>query len=1012
LATNKNDALFSRLVDLFQNGVGVARKTKGALDHKPGYNPRYMGIAGSSGVGHFKNHSLKKNTRNTFNHVMNPHAAHRQSRYHEYEQMEETAEIHTALNVMASEVTATDEKGKCFHIQTDNERIKELLSNLFYDVLNIEFNLYWYVRSLCKFGDFTLYNRIDPKRGIVGVTPIPINEIDREEDFNLDEPQMVQFHWAAKGGEALHAFQVTHMRLNGNESFQPFGTSILEGARKTWRQLCHKKGTLVLTTTGPKKIECVCVGDVVLSHDPDTKKTIRAKVKHVLPMGKQKLVRVKTLHRQIDVTPNHGLLVKTPKGELHYKKASEIICTTNYGVNKHRNAECLVLPAFNGGIKRHSVVLENLNFHTSSDFMKLFGFMHGNGWVNNSHCGFALGVNDNQNQLYIDIFENLFKKKMRISPKRCLKGDQASIDSKEASLIFKAFGFQSGFANKRVPSWVYEMDRNLIIDFLQGFHGANGCEKDEKFSFSSQKFLEDVQALCHISGVTCGSEINLDRNRNTEFSSYFNKKVTTQNSFRLYVDLTNISNEPVQYEPVISITEIEPDETYDLEVDHELHNFVANGIVTHNTLAEDAMLVYRVVRSAERRVFYVDTANVPAADVGPFLEQMRNALRSSQVVDQTSGRVDLRYNPFSQEEDYFIPVRGSDSGTKIDTLSGGANTTATEDVEYIQKKLFSALQVPKAFLGFDDSLSSKATLAIEDVRFAKTVGNIQKVVLAELNKLAYIHLFIHGFDGEDLVNFDLQLSNPSTIAQQQKLELLRTRLEIVKNNYDPEMRMLSREYFQRNILQMSEGEIEEERTRIEYDKKFDARIDAIEQKAARSGPYSDGFDGKTYGYGEDGKKTDESDKAPEEKAPADPLSNIKKPSKEEDGEDGFIRPPQSPVKPEDRVAYNRNRRHTHGPMALAQPDFRSMLSVKNSSLKDIYDKDFLGIGNPFREGKEMDMENIFEPDGMPIKTVSSPTITKEIEIMLKTMDEHLNISRQWSSVSSNLLAEGNTKEEV
>ena len=396
MATNKNDALFNRLMDLFQNGVGVARKTKGALDHKPGYNPRYMGIAGSSGVGHFKNHSPKKNTRNTFNHVMNPHAAHRQSRYQEYEQMEETAEIHTALNVMASEVTATDEKGKCFHIQTDNERIKELLGNLFYDVLNIEFNLYWYVRSLCKFGDFCLYNRIDNKRGIIGVTPIPINEIEREEDFNLDEPQMVQFHWSAKGGDALHSFQVTHMRLNGNESFMPFGTSMLEGARKTWRQL---------------------------------------------------------------------------------------------------------------------------------------------------------------------------------------------------------------------------------------------------------------------------------------------------------------------------------------------------------TLAEDAMLVYRVVRSPERRVFYVDTANVPAADVGPFLEQMRNALRSSQVVDQTSGRVDLRYNPFSQEEDYFIPIRGGDSGTKIDTLSGGANTTATEDVEYIQKKLFSALQVPKAFLGFDDSLSSKATLALEDVRFAKTVQNIQKVVLAELNKLAYIHLF-------------------------------------------------------------------------------------------------------------------------------------------------------------------------------------------------------------------------------------------------------------------------------
>jgi len=221
-------------------------------------------------------------------------------------------------------------------------------------------------------------------------------------------------------------------------------------------------------------------------------------------------------------------------------------------------------------------------------------------------------------------------------------------------------------------------------------------------------------------------------------------------------------------------------------------------------LIEDAMLVYRIVRAPDRRVFYVDVGNIEPDQIPNYMEQQRSALRSNQVIDRSTGRVDLRYNPMSVDEDYFIPVRGGDTGTKIDTLAGGQNTAAVEDVEYIQKKLFAALKIPKAYLGFDEALSSKATLAQEDIRFSRSVQMVQRTIVSELNKLAIIHLFAHGFTGEDLINFTLKLSNPSSVAQQQKLELFKSKFEIAA--LAPEG-LLSKEFILKNIIELTDEEI-------------------------------------------------------------------------------------------------------------------------------------------------------------------------------------------------------------
>ena len=241
-------------------------------------------------------------------------------------------------------------------------------------------------------------------------------------------------------------------------------------------------------------------------------------------------------------------------------------------------------------------------------------------------------------------------------------------------------------------------------------------------------------------------------------------------------------------------------------------------------LMEDAMLVYRIVRAPERRVFYIDVGNVPPEEVANFMEQAQTSLKRNKVTDKANGKMDLRYNPLSVDEDYFIPVRGGETGTKIDSLAGGTNAAAIEDVQYIQKKLFAALKIPKAYLGYDEDIGAKATLAQEDIRFSRTISRIQKVVISELNKMAMIHLYSHGYEGEDLLNFTLKLSNPSTIAQQQKLELISSRFDIAGKA--PEG-IVDRRWVRKNILGFSDEEIDSIKEGRKKDKEEDAELEAM-----------------------------------------------------------------------------------------------------------------------------------------------------------------------------------------
>lgn len=649
--------LFRLLTKLFRSGPVVKRKVR-TLDTTTATPNRGK----SSGLLLFQRTSTPTYaniTSNAYN------LAERLMRYQDYQEMEFTPEIAAALDIYADEACSQDEKGRILHVNSDNEKIKEELEELFYNTLNVEFNLRSWTRNVVKYGDFFLYNDVSPEHGVLNVFPIPVNEIEREDNYDPNDPFAVRYRWNSLGNRTLENWEVTHFRLLGNDMFIPYGASVVEPARRIWRQLI---------------------------------------------------------------------------------------------------------------------------------------------------------------------------------------------------------------------------------------------------------------------------------------------------------------------------------------------------------LAEDAMLVYRVTRAPERRVFKIDVGNVPAEEVELYMEEQRKNLRTNQVVDPTTGRVDLRYNPFSVDEDYFLPVRGKESGTAIDTLAGGQNTAAIEDVAYLQKKLFAALKVPRAYLGYDEALGSKATLAQEDIRFSRTTNVIQKTMIAEMNKVAIIHLFACGYRGDDLLNFNLRLSNPSTVSQQQKLELWRTRFEIAGTA--PEG-MASKNFVRREIWGLNEEQCKKLDDERYTEKVIDATLEGLTIGGAgvgeAGGEAPPGGADDLGGLGDD----------PAGEEPEDPAASGEEPPEENAGEepeederdielltssDDLDLPEvelkldknKLPVKVGqqlDKALYNRSRHRTHGAAKTHMPDFGRMVSNDTKSTSDPYDQQYLKsiATNPFGEAAE----------AKPIKIRLPPDVVST----LYRMKEALNLGGEALATSQAVIAE-------
>jgi hypothetical protein len=403
----------------------------------------------------------------------------REQRYTDFEQMEFTPEIASSLDVYADEITTSTSVNPLLRVDCSNEEIKAIIHTLLYNVLNIEFNLFNWARSMCKYGDYFLYLDIDEEKGVINTIPLPVREVERVEGTDPTNPSYIQYYWGAgQEGVTFENWQIGHFRVLGNDLYAPYGTSVLEPARRIWRQL---------------------------------------------------------------------------------------------------------------------------------------------------------------------------------------------------------------------------------------------------------------------------------------------------------------------------------------------------------TLVEDAMMAYRVVRSPERRVFYIDVGGIPPNEIEQYMEQVKTQMKRNQVIDADTGRVDLRYNPTSIDEDYYIPVRG-DTSSRVDTLAGGSITGDIDDVKYLRDKLFSALKIPMAYLAQSESMEDTTTLAQKDIRFARTIQRLQRIVVAELEKVVIIHLYTLGFRGEDLMSFKLGLNNPSKIAELQELEHLNSKFDIAGAATEG---FFSKRWVYKKIFNLSDEEIERILSEQFFDKKHEALLEAI-----------------------------------------------------------------------------------------------------------------------------------------------------------------------------------------
>jgi hypothetical protein len=662
---NRNDPFFSRLTKLFRSGPAIQRRVKG-YDYKSYYdNQLVRGNLGYRGPFPFGRESSPFSVLGAYG-ILD-----RMARYAEFAEMEYQPEIAAALNIFADETAAGDEKGKAFHLYSKNPEVKKALEELFYDILNIDFNLRPWIRNLVKYGDFFLYNEVIPDIGIVNVQPIPVNELEREEGFDQHDPYAVRFKWLTRGNRYLENWQITHMRVLGNDLFLPYGTSILEPARRIWRQLI---------------------------------------------------------------------------------------------------------------------------------------------------------------------------------------------------------------------------------------------------------------------------------------------------------------------------------------------------------MMEDSMLVYRVVRSPERRVFYIDVGNVAPNDVPSYMEAVKQTMRSRDVVDRTSGRMDQRYNPLSIDEDYFIPVRGGQTGTKIETLAGGQNATAVDDVKYLQQKLFAAIQVPKPYLNFDENLSAKASLAQQDVRFSRTISVLQRVILSELNKMAMIHLYSKGFDGDDLISFELKLSNPSTVAMQQKLEAMSTKFDIAGKA--KETKLVDQDWIQKKILDLTDDDIIKIEAGIRRDKIREVEIEAVavKENLPQKNTTTDPFDPSNYVMpGADVKKNAPLGEpiggsantsvqptnitADMQAVATSGVSVAGQPSASPDAAGGL------PIKATPFLSSARHNDRRRVGMAgrsnLSMPDFKDMLSGNNKYMTDINDKETLNLKSQFslsEDTKSSDIELEYKPP---------PVVSRDMKYLMTKLDDHF--ARNGGRKNRKILTENEVK---
>lgn len=816
--------------------------------------------------------------------------------YRDADLMDAFPEIGAALDIVAEESCLPNDDGMVITVQSKSERVKSILEDLFVNRLNLQLTAQMVIRAMCKYGNQFMLLDIDHKNGVKGWKQLPVFNVERIENgiqnpygagasiaangVNIDDADLsTQFIWLDDNNSQIpfRDWQIAHFRLLTNSLYLPYG--------------CIVGDTKIETEDGYKEIQDIHVGDKVWTFNTSTQERELALVTMQMNKGEKDVYRVSTKHNFLEGTSDHKILCAI-NGNFEYKEIKDItindLVAIRQGskIGKDIKIDKTKMPSSrNRGIKWFDDNINIIPDYVNSELAELFGFIIGDGSVTYDRIiTLAGGVQNTFNDKYQELIEKYSNSK----GKRHYRNDGSlraiTFNSRFFGEILKRLGYICGYNNKRIPSWVFESKEDIKKAFIKGLINADGYMFiDERKKNSSIRYdieleneslIKDLKILVQSLGWKSGQIFS--RNRDPHFSKKIGKIINfSGKSFMLSFYETYNSQEKVndtisrltndyKLEKVRSIEYIGKSETYDITVSNDNSNFFANGIITHNcsylnaarrhwrmlSLMEDMMLIYRLERSIERRVYKIFVGAIDDADVGAYVEQIANEFKRTPIIDPITGQLDLRKNILGVDQDLFIPVRDENAPTPIDTLSAGQNITALDDIKFIQNKVLTALRIPKTFLNFEETAGDGKNLALMDVRFARTINRIQQAFLMELTKVASIHLFLLGFDDE-LNNFTLSMKNPSTQAEQLEIENLQKKIDAVRDAVsDPGngLPVMSTTRALKNIMKWSEKDIKENFEEIRLEKGIAAELEKTTQIIKKTGI----FDTVDRIYGEPG----------------------------------------------------------------------------------------------------------------------------------------------------------------
>lgn len=827
--------------------------------------------------------------------------------------------------------STNSEQGELLIIKTNDERIKKILHNLFYDIMNIDFNLWPWIRTSCKYGDNFLYLQIAEGVGVVNVMPIHPLLIIREEGINGD-PQSIRFRYEGEYGQGWspnHYFEETeiaHFRLLSDVNFLPYGRSVIEGGRKDYKRMCLPGYVKIWSPNGFKTIDSIKPNDVVFSYDINNNIYFKSSVKHWICNGKREVFEIRLPNRRFYGTADHlylttngykqisdlttndyiilsdlsnlntnsnnipNLILDNVKivsnfdfeyfdefvkpcakkclicgqnfkhlNSLHlkhkhnilYSEYNDLIGNSNYFNLMNRNVKidyqdaiqfCDAYGLDKSKLKRYipnstvEIVDSEKLIENFAMFVRFFGFILGDGWIDENSLNFSLGTRLDKSQKYVDFIDKIgcnFKIIYQNTSRA-----ECNVNNSYFVRLLKQLEFLTGTKNKIIPSWIYDLDNATKLEFLLGFADADGCDisvnkNQTKFALSgiNKGLLEGLHTIAQQIGLdTTSIIINVGKDKKWSNGKIYKSNDCYTFGFNLNANHKTLIKNGVKCQKIISIWSIGEDEVYDIEVDNDFHNFVVDGVISHNCLMEDSMMLNRIMRAPERRLFKIDIGNIAPEEVDAYIEEISNSMKKTPYIDPTTGDFNLRYNILNSQEDFFLPVRGSDSGTTIETLPGLQNDKMLDDVEYFKNKMISAFKVPKDYLGYggeeQGGSGGKAQLASIDIRFARTIERVQKIFVSEFYKIALIHLISQGFEGEDLLNFELSLTNPSLVFERQKTDVMTARVDLAKSARE-ENPLLSDIYIYKNLWGFTDEEIEMLKLQKIEDAKYQFRLKQI-----------------------------------------------------------------------------------------------------------------------------------------------------------------------------------------